>query len=243
MQQSTVDGPLSALGSGQHGLYLFYQPFYNLSTGRLQGHEALLRQRIDGSSSFSPPSGLLPFLDAEQLLRLDGWVARSATTQLADWRSSHRVSERILAVNISVPSLLDPVFINGLTEHLSVLDIPLDRVLFDIHATTLSTLALDADVRTRIHNLRTRGFTFCIDGIDGVTERALDAGFWSCVDIAKFSPHLLAADPLDTASTQGRFDELCEALHDRDLPILVTGIETPAHLELARSRGCEWAQG
>lgn len=243
MQQSIDGGRLSAPEPDQPGLCLFYQPFYNLSTGRRQGLEALLRQRVDDPPSFSLPSALLPFLDAEQLLRLDDWVARSATTQLADWRSSHGVIETILAVNISLPSLLDPVLSHNLTEHLALLDLPLDRILFDINAAALSTLALDADVMAQIHRLRAKGFAFCIDGIDGVTERALDPSLWGSVDIAKVSLHLLAADPVDATSGAGRFEELCDVLHDQDLPILVTGIENAHHLELARAAGCEWAQG
>lgn len=49
-------------------------------------------------------------------------------------------------------------------------------------------------------------------------------------------------DRRELVSAIARFDELCESLHDRDLPILVTGVETAEHLQLARSRDCEWAQ-
>lgn len=246
-QQPPADGrlpdPDSKSGSGQPGVCLFYQPFYNLRTGHKQGLEALLRQRTGEPASFSLPSAVLPFLDVEQLLQLDCWVARSATTQLADWRSSHGVSETILAVNLTLPSLVDPVFICSLTQHLALLDLPLDRILFDINAAALGTLAVDAGVMAQIDRLRTEGFTFCIDGIDSATQRALDPSLWGNVDIAKVSLPLLDAGTGERTQGADQFDELCDVLHDQDLPILVTGIETAEHLELARARGCEWAQG
>lgn len=242
-QQPLAGGHLPGPDADQPGLYLFYQPFYNLRTGHRQGLEALLRQRVGEPPSFSLPSALLPCKDAEQLLQLDDWVARSATTQLAGWRSSRGVSETILAVNLTLPSLIDPVFSQGLRQHLALLDLPLDRILFDISAAALSTLALDAGVLAQIDRLRTEGFTFCIDGIDGPAQRALDPRLWGSVDIAKVSLPLLAADTGDMASAADRFDELCDWLHDQDLPILITGIETAEHLELARTRDCEWAQG
>lgn len=259
-----------ARGAGRHELRVSYQPFYNLSSGRLQGHEALLRERVGLTSSFRSAASSLLSMDTDQLLQLDNWVARTATSQLADWRRNHGMTELILSVNISVPSLMDRAFVTALTQHLHELGIVHDRILFDIPAATLSAAQLDGECMAGINRLRTLGFTFCIDGIDGANARALDPAVWRSVDIAKLRPSVLRTTtqaPAGTADTSDmaqdavaavlgagshrpdpvrsdeRFDTLCESLHDRDLPILVTGVETAEHLHLARSLGCEWAQG
>lgn len=262
---------LSESGPAEHDFCLFYQPFYNLSSGRLQGHEALFRKRISDIRVFSAAATLVPLMNAQQLRRLDDWVALTASSRLAYWRDSHALTETILAVNVSVPSLLDAAFVASLTEHLYRLRVPHDRVLFDLQATTLSTNSMwTRELLSSIGRLRAAGFTFCIDGIDGQHEPGMDSEVWATVDIAKLSPELLAAATQDltgaadvsnmTASQAGaatldmqrqpeprsgidRFDDLCEALHERDLPILVTGVENAEQLALARSRDCEWAQG
>jgi diguanylate cyclase (GGDEF)-like protein/PAS domain S-box-containing protein len=86
-----------AFRKGEYSVH--YQPYCDLSTGRVSGAEALIRWN-DGDHGFVPPSKFIPVLeDSGLILEVGEWVLRTACRQIGEWKGMHRAVP--LAVNIS----------------------------------------------------------------------------------------------------------------------------------------------
>jgi diguanylate cyclase (GGDEF)-like protein len=96
--------------AGRGELVLDYQPIIDLTSGTLQGVEALVRWQ-------HPTRGLLPpsaFIDlAEEsgaIVDIGAWVLDTAVVQLQSWRRSYGLPDLWISVNVSVRQLDDPGF-------------------------------------------------------------------------------------------------------------------------------------
>lgn len=98
-------------------LQLFYQPKYDLITGKITSAEALIRwQHVD--KGFISPALFIPLAEETGDIRAIGdWVAEHAITQLARWREKNVVDENfILAFNVSPQQMVTGTFASELLE-------------------------------------------------------------------------------------------------------------------------------
>ena len=217
---------------------LFYQPFYNLYSDRLQGYEALVRHYDSLHDTYSTATSLIAQWSDAQLTAVDEWVVEEAAQRLCTWRREVADKNLILSINISLSSLNNAAFRSYIERVISSLGIPLDRVLLDLPAATISTLSPRSETFDGIDRLRSKGFSFCVDGLDAASAEFMGEHIWRVVDIAKLSPRVLSGTAQSAA-----LERLCADLSRRDLPVVAAGVESREHLELVRSLGCEWAQG
>lgn len=98
-------------------LQLFYQPKYDLITGKITSAEALLRwQHLD--KGFISPALFIPLAEQTGDIRAIGdWVAEHAIKQLAKWRKQNIVDDNfVLAVNVSPQQMVTGTFASDLLE-------------------------------------------------------------------------------------------------------------------------------
>ncbi|MDZ7827757.1 MAG: EAL domain-containing protein [Gammaproteobacteria bacterium] len=99
------------------GLYLLWQPEYDLRNQRISGVEALLRwRRADGS--IVGPGRLIPVAERHGLMqRLGDWVLECALAQFASWRHAG-VDVPRLGINVSALQFRDEAFVEHVHDAL-----------------------------------------------------------------------------------------------------------------------------
>jgi len=98
-------------------LQLFFQPKYDLVTGKITSAEALLRwQHIE--KGFISPALFIPLAEQTGDIRAIGdWVAEHAIKQLAKWRQQNIVDGSfVLAINVSPQQMVTGTFASDLLE-------------------------------------------------------------------------------------------------------------------------------
>jgi diguanylate cyclase (GGDEF)-like protein len=218
---------------------LHYQPQVNLHSGEVSGVEALLRwphPRL----GLVPPLDFLPLAEEAGLMPfLTGIVLDKALTQCAAWHGAGR--PLTMAVNISVTNLLDPGFIESVTELLAQHHLPASSLILEI---TETTIIRDFGACTLvIGQLRDLGIGVSIDDFG--------AGFTSLAYLGR-----LAVDELKLDRTfirglgsgdKGRDLALVRATielgHALQMRVVAEGIEDGDALAVLAGLGCDVAQG
>jgi diguanylate cyclase (GGDEF)-like protein len=218
---------------------LHYQPQVNLHSGDVSGVEALLRwphPRL----GLVPPLDFLPLAEEAGLMpSLTAIVLDKALTQCAAWHGAGR--PLTMAVNISVTNLLDPGFIESVTELLARHHLPASSLILEI---TETTIIRDFGACTLvIAQLRDLGIGVSIDDFG--------AGFTSLAYLGR-----LAVDELKLDRTfirglgsgdKGRDLALVRATielgHALQMRVVAEGIEDGDTLAALAGLGCDVAQG
>ena len=224
-----------------HGeLVLHYQPQLDLSSGEVTTVEALVRWQHP-RLGLIPPLKFLPLAEEAGLMGdLTRWVLASALEQCAAWRASGR--SIAVAVNVSATNLVDPGFVELVSELLGSCDLPGDALIIELTETTVIT---DFErSKLVIEELRALGLIVSIDDFG--------AGFTSLAHLSSLAVRELKLDRvfitgLGTADQRDRNLQLVRATidlgHTMGLRVVAEGIEDSATLELLSELGCDIAQG
>jgi len=216
----------TALTRAQAGMWLAYQPVIWAQTGKLFGHEALLRTTDPELASATA------FLDVAERLDRIPELGRLIRQRIA--QNLAALPEAVL-VNVHPLELMDP----ELGEDPDALSPFADRVVLEV--TERASLEGLGDLRERGRQLRARRFRLAVDD--------LGAGYAALSSFASLQPDLVKIDMslvhgLDQHPTKRKLVtsvvELC-----RDLGILVVaeGVETGAERDVLLRVGCDLLQG
>jgi diguanylate cyclase (GGDEF)-like protein/PAS domain S-box-containing protein len=221
-------------------LRVHYQPVIDTASGRVIGAEALVRWD-------HPERGLLgpgEFLDvAESTGLLDdigAWVLRTACHDAAKWDPSvERDDACTVAVNVGTRQLLDPAFVDLVSECLADSGLHPDRLWLEI---TESTLMGDVRVGGRsLRSLRELGVHLAVDDFGtGYSSLTYLKGFpVESLKVDRSFVSGLGVDDEDTAIVAAVID-----LADRlGMRATAEGVETDLQLDLLREFDCPTAQG
>ncbi len=222
------------------GLWIAYQPYWDIASRTIVGFEALARFDRPGRGAV-PPVDFIPVAEDSGLIaELGARVLRSACAQVAGWRRSDVGRELQLTVNVSARQFADPGLVDvvagaldatGLSPAALGLEIT-EGLLLDETPTTARTLsALKAlGVRLILDDFGT-GYSslsylqrFALDGLK--IDRAFIAGLGPAGD--------------GDAAIVGAIIGMARAL---DLQLIPEGIETEEQLARIHELGCDLAQG
>ncbi len=237
---ATQAGVTGATELGGLHVVPYYQPFYNLRDGRLQGVEALARRRGAGTGAGLPP-GFLADAGATGLIRaIDLCVLDKAVQDVAEWRSSGERPDLICSVNLSWDFVGHALFVSEVSSVLLRHRMPGDRLLVDVPTNSFRLLKdTDRTALGHLRELQQLEVAFCLDGFTAEDLDLLAEPLAVPVDIIKLQPGEISG--ADQAGE--RLAGLASAIQDRGLPVVATGVETPGQLGLVRELGFEWAQG
>lgn len=221
-----------AFTSGE--LTAFYQPQYDLASGRVVALEALCRW-------MHPEHGLLlpgRFIDVAEQYGLIADVGRfmldESGRRVADW---HRRGVAVgIALNVS-PSELRPDFAEVMLDRLRELDLPDQAMTVEIVESPQISYSRD-EVET-LERLIAGGVGVSIDDF-GTGHTSLDL-------VRRLPLTEVKIDRSLVHSGSAEVDALVRACiaiaRDRGACVVAEGIETAEHRDRARSWGCDRAQG
>ena len=215
-------------------LTAYFQPQYDLKTGRVVSVEALCRWQ-------HPQDGLLlpgRFIDIAEryglIADLGRYMLEESGRQVADW--AKRGVSVGLSLNVS-PSELTPEFAAAVLGRLRELDLP--RGALTVEIVESPAILYSADEFTTLNAL--------IDGGVGVSIDDFGTGHTS-LDLVRRLP--LTEVKIDRSLVQDASDdvdalvqECIRIARERDACVVAEGIETFEHFERVVRWGCDRAQG
>lgn len=218
-------------------LVLEYQPQVALDSGETTTVEALVRWRRDDGS-------LVPACDfiaiAEQsglIIALGDWVLETAVATAREWRSSGIAHPRI-AINVSMPQLLDKSFVERAGQLLARNELPPDTLELELTETAFQTGAATIVALQRAREL---GLPIALDDF-GMGYSSLNSLSRLPLKRVKLDRSLIA-----DCDTNVRSAAIARAIisvcHSLGLEVTVEGIERVEQLRLLARCGPLAAQG
>lgn len=219
-------------------LDLFYQPTVALSTGVVQGVEALIRWHHPTRGDI-PPDTFIPIAEATgQIIGIGRWVLTRACRTAVKLQEG-RSTPLLMHVNLSPQQLRDPRIVavtktaleeSGLAPELLVLEV------------TEGFLLDDAVSVGRLHELHALGVRIAIDDF-GTGYTSIGYLQRLPVDILKIDRSFVSGDALEPTERKAFLNAMLGLAKSLNLETVAEGIEEPCQLDELRELGCETGQG
>jgi len=217
---------------------LHYQPQVSIATGKIIGVEALIRWNRPGYGLVSP-NDFIPILEETGLImRVGGWVLRTACRQIGEW--TRKLSRPLqIAVNVSGKQFFDPHLEADIMSALKDADIPAE--LLEIELTESAVMNNAAQTIALLEKLNDLGIKISIDDFG--------TGYSSLAYLKRFPIDKLKIDiafirdvttnPDDASITKAIID----MAHNLKLSVIAEGVETSEQLVFLRANNCDEIQG
>ena len=219
---------------------VYYQPIFDLQTGRLAAAEALVRwdhpeRGIVARAEFIPLAE-----ETGLIVPLGRSVLMEACAQAVAWSAQNPDHEPLMVgVNLSPRQFLDPGLIEDVCAALSDSGLPAERLSLEITETAMIS---DIAAATRkLRRLRQLGVWIALDdfGTGHSSLSHLRSLPVTHLKIARPFVERMETDSKDLALVRG----IIAMTHGLDQRVIAEGVETAGQRELLRSLGCDLGQG
>ena len=227
----------SALANNEFVVH--YQPLIDLTSGQIQGAEALVRW-WHPRRGLTGPDQFIPLAESTGLMqRLGLWVLREACEQTKGWqKSSAELRDLKISVNVSPHQFLDPNLFAHIRDILA--DTGLRPPFLTLEITESVLMDSSEQVRSNLVALRELGVRVAIDDF-GTGYSSLSYLHRFPVDVLKidrsFIERMSHSGDLALVSTIIRLGQMMQ------LEIVAEGIETVDVMLMLRRQGCNTGQG
>ena len=228
-----------ALAEGE--LKVHYQPIIGLADGKLIGTEALLRW-VDPLRGNIPPSEFLPLAQAMNLMpKVDSFVLRTAVAQLSKWLLTTSSGFQ-MNVNISASKLIQPGFVEEISDILKRFDAPPSSLVLEITETDL--LVDTGRAATVLGRLKATGVKLALDDF-GTGYSSLSHVRCFPIDILKIDKSFI--DDLGRSDGDGKKQIMASVINSMGrsfgMVTVAEGIESVEQVNLLRRFKCRVGQG
>jgi len=219
-------------------LRLHYQPKYRISTGRIEGVEALLRWDLP-ERGLMFPNDFVPLAEETNLiLQLGDWVLNRVCADYRAWQRAVPSPCRV-SLNLSLRQLQQRRFLDQVRDTFRAHGVSPTSLELEITETTLME---DPERTVRILDaLYGMGLHLAIDDF-GTGYSSLSALQQFPINTLKIDQSFVrdvAIDRDDAAIV----DAIIKMAHSLRLEVVAEGVESEAQLEFLRKHGCDLAQG
>jgi len=226
-----------------HQFVLFYQPIIRLTTGQLEGFEALVRWQHP-TKGLIYPNDFIPLAEETGLIiPLTQWIFNAACQQLNIWQnkfpSFSKTNKLKISINITVDQLKHANFLETIDNILINNQVTGSSIKIEI---TESMLMQDnEEIMNLLSEIKTREIELCIDDFG--------KGFSSLSYLPRFPIDILKIDR-SFVSCMDCDDNNFEVVrtiitlaHTLGIKVVSEGIEKITQLEQLQSLGSEFGQG
>ncbi|MBR1444988.1 MAG: EAL domain-containing protein [Firmicutes bacterium] len=218
---------------------LYYQPQYDIDSGKLCGFEALIRW-ISPTRGFVPPVKFIPQAEKNQLIIPIGtWALEEACDFINEIREKTGVTDFCISVNVSVVQMMCDDYVEKTMEILKRKKIHFENIKLEITESVMME-SVD-DMILKVNKLTDHGVYFALDDFG--------TGYSSLTYLKKIPLKVLKIDKsfVDTLEDDGGNDEILSSIiglaHDINLDVVAEGIEEDSQLQWLKNKGCNIAQG
>ena len=218
---------------------MWYQPYYHLQSGALQGFESLLRWRRQ-NGTFEPLRDILQMADdAGMAMHLNRETLTKSCEQLQDWTDSLSEFGFTLSLNVSARQFYHPEMVALVSSVLDEKAIDPRRLIFEISESTLNE---SPETALRIlERLAERGVQIAVDNF-GAQLAPLGPLLQLPVDVIKLDRGLIASAARDDRHLAA-LRSITEFGHSLGLQVIAQGVEQQVQLDALRAAGCDMVQG
>ena len=217
------------------GLTVHYQPIINLSTGAIEGFEALARL-LSSAGNIISPAEFIPLAEAQGLIdRVLDRVLDDAVGRIAEW--VHLIPSLYVSVNVSARSINGQI-VERVTTALARHELPTSSLKLELTESVL--IAPTPAVIEALDTLRRNGIGLYIDDFG--------TGYSSLSYLHQFPADRIKLDRTFVMALDGkRMPDIVQtivALSQRiGAAVIAEGIETATQLSALRDLGCTAGQG
>lgn len=221
----------------EEGLFLLYQPQWDLSTGKMVGCEALIRWRHPVRGLIQPLEFIPLAEETGLILTLGDWVLRTVLAQARAWQDQG-LPAISMAVNLSTAQLSAnlPKEIKGL---LLTYDLPASLLELEVTETLLMTAQNEATAI--LTELKNTGVRIALDDFG--------TGYSSLAYLSRLPLNVLKIDKSFVDGLPDRKDDVIIAhliirmAAELGITTLAEGVETQEQLDFLKAAGCHLIQG
>ena len=218
-------------------LEVYYQPKFEMASGRCLSAEALLRWR-DPEHGLVAPGRFIPIAEEAGLIpRLGEWLLREVCRQIGQWRISGL--DLAVAVNLSAQQFRQKNLLARMDTILEETGVDRSRLEFEITESTM----MDNPEQTAeiLRRMKRRGLALSIDDF-GTGYSSLSYLKLFPVDYLKIDRSFVL--DIDSSQQDPRIVRAIIALaHSLDLMVVAEGVETRAQFDFLKKHHCDLAQG
>lgn len=220
-----------------HELVLEYQPQVALNGGETTAVEALVRWRREDGSLVTAGDFIGIAEQSGLIIALGDWVLENAIRTAREWRSAGIEHPRI-AINVSMPQLLDKSFVERAGELLARNDLPPATLELELTETAFQTGAATIDALQRARQL---GLPIALDDFG--------TGYSSLTSLSQLPLRRVKLDRSLIADLDSNMRSVAIAraiisvCHSLGLEVTVEGIERVEQLRLLSRSGAISVQG
>ncbi len=221
-------------------LRLQYQPIISLTSGEIEGLEALVRWDHPSRGVVSPGEFIPIAEETGLIIPIGDWVLEEACAQLRSWRNQSRFAKQLtMSANMSVKQLMQPDLVERLDEVVKRLGLPPSSLNLEVTESLL--METTADSLDLLRSIRERGFGLHMDDF-GTGYSSL--GYLDSLpfDAIKIDRSFINSPNFDRkqASTVEAIKSMART---RSMTVIAEGIETPEQLAQMQSLECDFGQG
>lgn len=214
-------------------LSLVYQPIVDLTDGTLHALEALMRLQGPDGTSISP-SVFIPVAERTgMIVEMGLWAVRTACLEALSTGIADRVSVNVSPVQLRAPGF--PLYIAGLLGELG-----LQPSALALEITESVDIASDTQILQTILGLKALGVQIWLDDF-GTGYAGLAWLHTIDFDVVKIDRCFLHRS--DTVDGAQFIQDILRLLRNRDVAIVVEGVEIEEHLAFLQENDVRLAQG
>lgn len=221
---------------GTRELDLYYQPQFEMQSGKICSAEALVRWKDNKTGVVRSPAEFVSMAERTHLLRpFTEMVLEKAIHQLSIWKQWPDFS---IAVNLSAGILLDRSFAAFLQGKLTLYGVQASRLTLEV---TESMLMLQPErCRQTLCDLKALGCELSLDDFGtGYTSLA----YLQSLPVEELKIDRSFVVRLEDRKTVSILRKVIELSHEIKVRTVAEGVETPEQKELLASWGCCLGQG
>jgi len=221
-------------------LQLFYQPKYNMMTGKITSAEALIRWQ-HAERGFISPGQFIPLAEETgDILAIGDWVTEHAIKQLAEWREKGMVDDKFgLAINVSPQQMVIGTFASQLLEYCLQYKVLPRQVQVEItESAIMQNLKI---VQRELETLTQAGVTVAMDDF-GTGYSSLSYLRNLPISVIKIDGSFVM-NLVNNASDQQLVGTIVLMAHNFNCSIVAEGIETAEQAKLLVAMSCDEGQG
>lgn len=222
----------------QRQFQVFYLPQYDLATETLTGVEALLKWQHP-QLGLLPASRWIPLADElNKIQEITRFVLEQVSADDAAWqRDGARPVD--LMINFCTSECLSHNYVKNIHQIVRAVGIPCRRLIFEFAEDCIGYHA--TDVWQRMSQLVRMGIRISIDNYGRGYTNVMQIKTWPLERIK--IDRALITGIVDDEQNCAAVKALVDLAHALKLKVAASGAETPDHVTVLKSMGCDLAQG
>jgi diguanylate cyclase (GGDEF)-like protein/PAS domain S-box-containing protein len=219
-------------------LFLYYQPQFNIATGKITGLEALVRW-IHPENGFIPPNKFIPIAEETgQIHEIEKWIIETALNQKKAFEQDGK-QDITISINLSSKALASDINFQGIEALFASYDVDYSHITIEV---TETAIIADIDVAVeRLNKLKKLGMKIALDDFG--------TGYSSLTHLKDIPIDTVKLDRsfVKNIENDGKESIIIKAILflaiDLGYEVVAEGIETEVQLDYLKKNNCKTGQG